>query len=582
MCEIELTIISKEYHKYGQEVRIVFSNEIAQVNKSSLIFTFKDDTTEMLILNPINFETKGNTISMFFTFNQTLESATLKIEQRNKSQTDQIKKSIGKPIEFDRFPIEITDITFFRGPLDETIKTAAKYTGFALKSVMGVLVLSNFPVFFTLLKFFQVLDFINYFNITAPGNVISFLEIFAFDLSQLLPNLIRVDEDLPYCNLHATLKRNEFECLFINNMGSQMIMVFPIIFIVIIIKLVKRHSAEDRVEDQNQHSAKLTINNWIKKKLASIFSERMCIELMLGSQIQGMFSFIISRGNDVTLKNLPFWPTISPILSFVYAGLIVGADIYLLLIYLVYFVRKQEELVWNEQKEIEVRKIFGPLINLFGDIKIDSKWTAIPFLLSMVRDFLFPIWLILFMDSPYLQTIPLAFFLCAKGILIIIIRPFNELHESLITSLTDFLSFLIMLLFSALQFAEDLGASDHTWYVFIGNPIIILLSVTIAVNFLYSVGTQIYNVLVKLNARIRKSKVCEERTMENITILNESTQNPLRVSSNRLRSRRPQQSLNRITSLQSFIPNGRRAKDKRSAKNKSRVEQSKNRTRTET
>lgn len=555
-CSFELLIISKLYEPATKEVRIQFNEEIKQVDPASLQFVFSDESHDSLLLPPESASTIGDLLTIKFFFNESVNQATLKIDKMNSSSAiGEIGSRLNNDTIFSRFPIMIPNITFYRGALDATIKTTAQITGATVNGAMGLLMLVNFPVFFTLLKLFQVVEYITYLNINIPGNAENLLMIFSFDLTQMIPNFIHIDEkSMNYVwSIPSKISENGFECLYINNMGSPLIQITGVAFLALIAGYCKKKI----VDETNMKESKF---KKISIFFAEVFSLRKVIEFMLSSQITTIFSILISSSSKKGIfGGSSAVAIVSSIIGYAFTALILLIIAVFIVINILYLFPKRDD-NWNVRHENIQKRWYAAFISLLGEVNFESRLAGLSFMLILIRDTLFPIWIYMFMESPYLQTLPLVGFLAFKGAFIAWKRPYKSIIQNIITATNDLMTALLILSFTLVKIAEDHGVNDETRYLYNGNLIIILLVIILAMNFVMTIGSQIWSSykwcrlryshisqIIRINQssetnleNFNEQPIAPEKMTgeESFTAQDSSILNPLNQSSNKRQQRR--------------------------------------------
>lgn len=105
-------------------------------------------------------------------------------------------------------------------------------SGIALKSMSFLTMIISLGASIALIKIFQMMDFMLYFEVTHPFNFIRFLEIMSSNFLNDFPNIFKflVDDDCP--EIRTKFAENELSCQFISNCGQ-------LIFISLILILIK-------------------------------------------------------------------------------------------------------------------------------------------------------------------------------------------------------------------------------------------------------------------------------------------------------------------------------------------------------
>lgn len=531
----DVALISKRYLLKERQVILTFSKNMASVNPKALNFTFSDSSGKIINLAPSKVTLKGESIYLAFYFNQTLDSANLTIDKLIPDVEDPIKTYNSSNARFVDYPIKVVDISYYVGKLDSKIGSSARVVGRSINLGLLILLISNLPAFLTFLKFFQVIRYICFFNIAIPNNIRQFFDIFIIDFTELLPNYIQLGEDkrVNWCGLYDRIEANELYCLFTDNMGSQILQFGALLFLYFLTKIWKC-IRKGTIRNSTSKSSR------IAKKIENILSEITLIQFLVSNQIKMIFSSIIAMtSKDSKSDNLQNLVTVSTILAIVSSLLMIFLCGFFLFIVIEYLA-VEKIIVHNENSQENNQTRFVRYLEVFGKVKIKSRWSSTPFLLLFFRDLLFPIWIYMFMEIPTLQIILPAFYLGSKGIFIGITRPYINLRETLIESISDILVFIAMILFSLIDIMQQKNVSQEAMSIYVGIPIIMLLSIGIGLNCTSSIGFQFYRLIVWLRSR-RGSNLVEPVIMElpvNLSSTTSEVANPLQITNSQTQRRR--------------------------------------------
>lgn len=525
---------STNYIPEQREVSLQFDKKLKSTMIEELIFTFNISESRSIVLKPESSYIRDVELAIVFRFNETLSNSTLLIDLMNRTQdVSEIIKSTSDSQQvsyFRQYPIEVTGISFYRGAMDAAVEDAAVYSSVGIGGVMGILMVLNFPLFFILLKFIQVLEYITFFNTNNPGNVIGFFEIFSVDMTAMIPNPFSINEEKEDvdCEMHQKFRENGVSCLFLNNMGSQLLQIFFIFTFYLICQMLKRCFKKQllHIFERDQSTDELTSKKSIFEKVVSfvndIFSLKKMVEFILASQINSVFGIIFMmriKDGEITLLE----SALSLVCMIISAIMLVTVICMFGYSTFNYFYGKHKGKL-NEEQEKTAKKELGFIIELHGNIKEDSKWAGYFFFANLMRDILFPVFLLYFIDWPYIQIIPLALFLGAKGIATIIIRPYKSWVESFSNSMNDILSMIVFFLFAGLIFADQVGWSEEQKYKIIGTSIVVLLILIIGINLAIAIGQQISGFIKWIRSmKDEKKQVVENSSMNDNSQLQDSS-----------------------------------------------------------
>ena len=72
------------------------------------------------------------------------------------------------------------------------------------------------------------MDFLEFFDVEMPNNVVSFMENFEGDPFTIIPNLLETDEE-GLCKMNLYLEQKGLKCLSVNNIGSQLMQIMGVL-----------------------------------------------------------------------------------------------------------------------------------------------------------------------------------------------------------------------------------------------------------------------------------------------------------------------------------------------------------------
>lgn len=148
---------------------------------------------------------------------------------------------------------------------------------------------------------------------------------------------------------------------------------------------------------------------------------------------------------------------------------------------------------------------------------------------GIIRDFIIPVILVLFINIPIVQTGALGIIMFSDGVMNLKIKPKKENLDNYVEGFTRVMYGISSVFFSILSLMED-GKSLSFKYYFIGYPIITALTSIIIVNFgimLYKSGLALVNGF-KYIKNLRKNKkvnVAQDTNQSRSTIANDSMMN---------------------------------------------------------
>ena len=120
--------------------------------------------------------------------------------QKNSSQNIPSKVRFNQFFSIFNFLVE--GVSYYNSASTAQIKTAGTVAATVTTAVTAGLMIFTFPIALTLIKLFQMIDFLMYVNVDLPVNVQEFLDIFDQHLLNLIPNPLEVDEGKIKCTPH--------------------------------------------------------------------------------------------------------------------------------------------------------------------------------------------------------------------------------------------------------------------------------------------------------------------------------------------------------------------------------------------
>lgn len=276
-----------------------------------------------------------------------------------------------KTLNFSKFPIIFADVDLKRrtniSRISEIISTIIQF-------LTGGFLISNPKQGSIIIKFLQLIDFLPFIDIEVPSYYAYILEYFDGELSEVFPNFLSTSEKGTQCEMNQVIISQKIECSLLNNIGY----FFTILAIYLMIKL--------SVSFLLMITTNKTVFEWLSP-VNNYFSLEYLISLIFTFEIDLLIYvsiFYFQADFKSQFRILEIW--ISAILSMVIFG---NNLIYWGILY-----------CQNSLKE----HYFAKAIREPYYSRLNSWKVFINFAAKILREFVIPILLIKFIDTPLIQV----------------------------------------------------------------------------------------------------------------------------------------------------------------------------------
>lgn len=470
-----------------------------------------------------NLQAQNTKLSLFLDISENFQNSNITIDSQNKFllEISQLNNTV-----FSGYPILIQNVSRYATAADPGIKIFSQGLKVATSSVSITAFLGNAKGCIYFIKLLQVLEFFTYINIQLPSNVRNFFEFLAGDSFGFLPNLFEFDEkNLEGYDLYWKLEDNGLSNLFLNNVGSLLILFFIMLLIKIILVLIilllslcddtselealslrqilpqsmrsvktsgigsksgggggagKGHLPKAKpLQKKNDKKGKKrrTILGWIidvLKVFSSHLDQHALINFTLAIQIDVFFAL------GVFITSVKF-NTSSEIISVItaffcsfYYFFILG--LFGLVSVLVYLQKngKYSRIRW-------LRRNCSAIYRFYKDIRPTVKGAYLEFVLLLLRDYAVPVALVVLVEDGFTQLMVVLIFVCGRLVFLVFYMPLKSGRDNCSHLVTEFLYLLVVILFFVLLVAEE-ELDFFTTYYYIGFSIIVMIIIIIAFN----------------------------------------------------------------------------------------------------
>jgi hypothetical protein len=120
-----------------------------------------------------------------------------------------------------KLDLDIDDISIFQSGMEEFLNTFFGELGKALQVIMAFCLFIVPPLGIDIIKLFQMLDYLLFFNIEPPTNLKAFLTLFSSTPLDLFPNPFQTMGDEKHgCTPPRKFEENDMTCYILNNNGG--------------------------------------------------------------------------------------------------------------------------------------------------------------------------------------------------------------------------------------------------------------------------------------------------------------------------------------------------------------------------
>lgn len=457
-------------------------------------------------------------ISIVFKLNETYKDAMIQITPNDPSKVAKlIKNKASDSSVYTGFPIDIKGINFFTSNMAQTIISSAGPASVAIKTATTAVMVGGFPIYLSTVKCFQVLEFVTYINIDFPENVRGFFGVFQFELTEIIPNPLSIEEDQNkvICNLHPRMKENGISCLFQNNMGSQTLQLLLVILVWGVFSLL-RIAFTFRNNSKNSRIFKfIGAVETIIRFISSIVSPTMIMEYMMTVQIQNtlaaVYSIKTAKFSEINreIKISLLLSTLMIILFVAHFGII----LYVSIIY--QFKKIRGKFINKEKEEKTIIKKYSWIIKLYESYRDLNGYEAVFLFSNIIRDIIFPLILIFAIETPLLQIIPMTIFLLLKCVVNCIVRPFKRRFDNIFQISIDVLYSLIFVFCLLIEIKKDSWDGEKK-FNYLGYPTIGVMAIFTVFVLSYALFKMIISVGKKTCFRGKEMNVLDCKVKNSI------------------------------------------------------------------
>ena len=137
------------------------------------------------------------------------------------------------------FPKSVSEVNFYKSKAVQAvaIATASSVSKVILAQNIALTVIS-LPLFVLIVQLFQIIDFIGLINVELPANVEAFIEYFGQNVLTFLTNPVPFSEDITRCQVDDIFSQSDITCITFNNMGTLLLELTALLATKIIFVLI--------------------------------------------------------------------------------------------------------------------------------------------------------------------------------------------------------------------------------------------------------------------------------------------------------------------------------------------------------
>lgn len=195
-------------------------------------------------------------------------------------------------------PLIIYPINYYETSMDDIFQGSLKQIEFSIKFSQAIAFLVSSNSLVTIMKLFQILDFLHLLDIEVPRNVEIFYSRMRGDFLDMIPNIFKKDE--PHCILEDRIKRSELDCLFVNNVGPIITILISIFISKIVVYLLKLAFSIFKIflkrnkKEKGYQALMILLIDQFLIYLASFSEQKMVVNLLVSLQIDVMIAVAIT------------------------------------------------------------------------------------------------------------------------------------------------------------------------------------------------------------------------------------------------------------------------------------------------
>jgi hypothetical protein len=155
-----------------------------------------------------------------------------------------------KFIYFRERSVLIKGVEFFSSGDEEALKSAGTATSGATSAVVVVMTLVSASSAVALIKIFQMIDYMVFYNVPHPRNLISYMEVLSSPLLDYIPNPFESISDDKCKGLGAKFVEQEYGCHLLENSGNLIFLILVLFslkaFFAVLASITKRKKVENK------------------------------------------------------------------------------------------------------------------------------------------------------------------------------------------------------------------------------------------------------------------------------------------------------------------------------------------------
>lgn len=565
----QLKIMNKFFNKNEQVIKINFNSQIEKsISQDNYRLQLDKSKSENITLKIISLKVSQDQKTLIIETDissYSLNKASFYVSAFPEGNP---RMASNPEIRYTGFPIKISPINFYQTSIDSFLSSSTTPGSRSMQTLTAVSFVASPTSFISLMKMFQIIDYLDLVNIENPKNLEAFLEVVNGDIMELLPHPYQ-EEEPKKCFLHPKVQQVGMSCKILNNVGQSSILLlflFAIKLFYIVVALIAWliFSLHHQSTPTQSYYIFQKIIIGILSYLKNITSFDKFVGFFLSIQIDVMLSITVSIKSMIENRYLDIQSClISAFFIILYFFIFVGFWIETLI-----FLRKNKKIekinskkkITIEQKQIEEenklknqnkgiikrkkkklnianserddnveikskkgnqkqekkeeeedetsQSLFS-LQEFFSDVKSKNMMSALIIIINLFSDFIIPLLLIVLIDYPLFQVTSCMTILLIKFLFMSFVFPFSSIWENIKEIVCQGIYIFVLILYFVLKLQEG-KIIEKERYMFFGISNIVLISLLLLINYVdqfVKAVIALFEMIISLVAKKRLEKV---------------------------------------------------------------------------
>ena len=294
-----------------------------------------------------------------------------------------------------------------------------------------------------------------------------------------MPNPFEVNEEtLGGCSMHWRLEDNGLSCIMLNNIGSLITLLILGVFIKLVLVVIRRVMicfGMNRRPNKGNRSFGYGFYVFIQV-IYKEFNWYQLLNFVLAIQIDTFFGLaVIIR--TIKLQYFIEWIDLAFSIAMLLKYMLIFGLFGFLSVHLYAAHKSKARDLMNGYK-----KVLPPFIQFLEEVKETSNTPYLDFMSGLVRDYIMPFVLVIFIEEGGIQLLTLGFFSITRLVYIVLVQPMKKNRDNYSHIVTEVLYTIVFILYCVILFMGGDELSEKTLYFFIGMPIVIALLFVVGLN----------------------------------------------------------------------------------------------------